>query len=235
MYLSHPPIPSSGTCLPCHFSCSGRPPRRAGVGPNVLSLVLALVISLVLPGCSTSDDEEEKLPAIAGLTIHPPSSDDDWRSIRTDYSQFYITTRDELYDEDLIALFVEVVPLMRPVKDERELLAYIQNSPGPARADVTVDSLMGKEVLLFHTAAQRVENPARFRQLFRLKPRLADAVYIKRSKGILFRHPTNDSQAIRIGIWRNSYHGQIGEYFESIATDFASSFLVANGLVTELR
>lgn len=200
-----------------------------------VAICLALLLPLILIGCAGKKSGQEELAAITGLTIHPPASDDEWRSIRTEYSQFYVTTRDQLYDEDLIALFIEIVPLMRSVDNEEELLAYIRQSLGPNLKDVGMDSLMGRPVLRFDTVSQRVENPARFRQLFRLKPRLADAVYTKRSKGVLFCHPENKTQAIRIGIWRNSYHGQIGEYFESIASDFAASFLVANGLVKELR
>lgn len=230
-------------CLLFHasLSCTGRADSLvlrllAEKQWRLLKGGLLLLIFFGLSGCSSMKDEENKPLGIAGFVVHPPTSEDDWRAVRTEFSQFFITTRDKQYDEDMIALFVEIVPIMRPVANEQELLQYIRGHSDEGRLpEIAADTLLGKDVVRFHGKIERAENPARFLQLLKLQPRVADATYTKNSKGILFCHPENNTLAIRVGIWRNSYHGQIGDYFEKIAADFASSFLAANGMIGKLE
>ena len=196
----------------------------------LLPFLLPLLAGLTLVSCSTSEPEEEEVVGIVGLTIREPVSDETWIQVGTNNAQFYLHSKDQRFDEDLIALHVQAVPLMRPVLDEADLLTYIQTSGGPIDGTMVIDDLVGKTVIRYHTEQDRIENPARFRQVLGLQARPADVTYTRTDKGILILHPESDVLALRVGVWRNSYHGRIGEHFERVAADFATAFLVANDM-----
>ena len=200
--------------------------------PISKSLLISLCF-LVLNGCvrGKKEMEVEEEPTLAGLTIREPSSEDEWRVVRNVQAQVHLCTKDEEYDEDLIGIFAELVPLPRSMNGELDLFNFINQSELAHGGSFQLDELMGRNVVRFELVDEGAENPRTLTSVYNLKPRPRDVPYTKRTKGILVLHPHNDRLAIRIGVWRNSYHGRIGQHFESVAEDFASSLLASNRMV----
>jgi|GEM_PF-5562083 len=202
---------------------------------KAIQSAMLLTFAYLLSSCATTKEEEPK-GGLSELIIRPPTSElEEWKEVRMPYSRFYITSKDQASDEDLIALFVEAVPLMRPMTSEGDLLAYVSARKSADMIDLSLDQLVGRELVRFQRLEEdRAGNPQRFRDLLGLRRRASDGDYSKRSKGVMIVHPNNPSEALSIGVWRNSFHGQIGEHFEEVAANFVASFLASNGLAGDL-